>query len=268
MWKAVVIFAAFYVGILGVAYFGQHWLTYMPDAARVAPESAGLRDVRERILETPDGERVIYWHAEAKPGQPTLVYFHGNGSALANRAPRIAVYQNAGWGVAMMTYRGYGGSTGTPGEAANIADAKQLYASLVSAGIPERQLILYGESLGTGVATAVAVAAKPAGLILEAPYTTLPDAGAARFWFVPVRWLMREHYDTRSIISRVTAPILILHGERDSVIPIALGRQIAQRTTSLTNFIEFPDGGHNDLYLPPNHAFEHVREFVGNVLAR
>lgn len=266
--KALATLAALYAIILGVGYFGQHWLTYLPDPTRIAPGSIGLRDVTERTLATPDGERVLYWYAAAKPGQPTLIYFHGNGSALANRAPRIALYQSAGWGVAMMAYRGYGGSTGRPGEAVNMSDAKLLSETLIRDGIEPKNIILYGESLGTGVATHVALSSAAAGLILESPYTSLPDAGAAQFWFLPVRWFMRETYNTASIIGSVKIPVLVLQGARDRTIPVSLGRRIAELAPDPKVYVEFPDGGHNDLYLAPNNAFEHVRAFVGSVAGR
>ncbi|NOU06558.1 MAG: alpha/beta hydrolase [Hyphomicrobiaceae bacterium] len=260
--------AIFYALLIGVAYYAQHFLTYLPDPKRIAPVSIGLREVTERTLATPDGEQVIYWYAAAKPGQPTLIYFHGNGSALANRAPRFAVYQSVGWGIAMMAYRGYGGSSGRPSEMANKSDAKQLYDALVRDGVPPASIVLYGESLGTGVATHVALTSPAAGLILESPYTSLPDAGAAQFWFMPVRWLMREKYDTAAIIGQIKMPVLVLHGARDRTIPVALGRRIAELAPDPKTYVEFPEGGHNDLYQPPNHAFQHVRKFVGSVVGK
>jgi uncharacterized protein len=266
--KSITTLAILYALLIGVAYYAQHFLTYLPDPTRIAPASIGLRDVTERTLATSDGEKVIYWYATAKPGQPTLIYFHGNGSALANRAPRITVYQSAGWGIAMMAYRGYGGSSGRPGEIANKADAKQLYDALVRDGVPPASIVLYGESLGTGVATHVALSSPAAGLILESPYTSLPDAGAAQFWFLPVHWFMREQYDTAAIIGQVKIPVLVLHGARDRTIPVALGRRIAERANEPKTYVEFPDGGHNDLYQTPNHAFQHVRAFVGRVVGR
>ena len=100
------------VGVAG--YFGQRKLMYFPDRARVQPAEVGLADVAERVLKTPDGARVIAWYGKARPGQPTLLYFHGNGGSLAIRAERIRRFMAEGWGVYMMTYRGYGGGTGKP----------------------------------------------------------------------------------------------------------------------------------------------------------
>ena len=106
------------------AYFGQRRLMYFPDRMRTAPAEAGLQGVEERVLKTPDGARIVAWYGRARPGQPTLLYFHGNAGSLAARAPRIERFMGEGWGVYMMTYRGYGGSTGSPTETANVADAR------------------------------------------------------------------------------------------------------------------------------------------------
>ena len=120
--------------------------------------------------------------ARARPGQPTLLYFHGNAGSLAFRSERIRHYQARGRGVFMMSYRGYSGSTGSPSESANVADALLAYTFLVDAGVAARDIILYGESLGTGVAVQVAAQKPVAGVVLDAPYTSrrLPDGSGTR----------------------------------------------------------------------------------------
>ena len=103
-----------YALVACAAYFGQRRLMYFPDRVRTPPAQAGLANVEERVLRTPDGTRLIAWYGKAKPGQPTLLYFHGNGGGLADRAPRIERFMAEGWGVYMMAYRSYAGSTGKP----------------------------------------------------------------------------------------------------------------------------------------------------------
>ena len=147
--KLALFIALLYALILLVAYMAQRKLTYFPSPLRVAPAVVGLPDVAERIIETPDGERVVTWHGKAAPGQPTILYFHGNGGNLAHRAERIRRYLERGRGMLMMSYRGYSGSTGHPTESANLADARLAYQLLLADGIPPDDIILYGESLGT-----------------------------------------------------------------------------------------------------------------------
>ena len=123
-----------YAAILLAAYLGQRRLMYFPDRAYTRPAEVGLMDVEERVLKTPDGARVITWYGKAQPGKPTLLYFHGNAGSLAVRAERIRRFMNEGWGVCMMSYRGYSGSKGSPTETANVADARLAYGALVQDG--------------------------------------------------------------------------------------------------------------------------------------
>ncbi len=109
--------------VIGTAWALQRHLIYHPERERVLPGSLGLAGVEELVIATPDGHRIVAWWSRPEPGRPTLLYFHGNGGSLAARAERIAIYRGHGLGVLMMTYRGYGGSTGAPSEAANFADA-------------------------------------------------------------------------------------------------------------------------------------------------
>ena len=236
--------------LLGARWL-EHRLLYAPDTQRISPASIGFRDaVREVVLRTPDGEDVIAWYAAAKPGQPTLLYFHGNGAALANRSDVIARYVAKGIGIFMMTYRGYGGSTGTPSEAANVRDAIQAYAHLRGLGVPANDIVLYGESLGSGVAVQVAVsddvANDVAGIVLDAPYTAIVDVATLHYPYLPARFFMKDRYETMSHIGKVTAPVLVVHGEADRVIPASMGRTVSEATGGPAEYKTFPGAGHND----------------------
>lgn len=250
------------VAIVALAYVGQRRLMYFPDTTRTAPADIGLATVSEHVHTMPDGAAVITWWGRARPGQRTLVYFHGNGGALAAREPRIRRFMAEGWGVLMMAYRGYAGSTGSPTEADNVADAVRVTDWLVGEGVPLDRIVVYGESLGTGVATQVAAVRRVAGLILDAPYTSAVDVGAMRFPFLPVRAAMKDRYETRLHIRRVTAPVLVLHGRLDSVIPVDMGREVARIAGPGATFVEFPRAGHLDIYLDGNDALAHVRRFM------
>ena len=230
-------------------YAVQRDFIYHPDPQRVSPQSAGLEGVEERVLETPDGERVIAWYGRAKPNQPTLLYFHGNGGSLVTRAQRIRRYLAQGRGLFMMSYRGYSGSTGSPSERANVADAKLAYDVLVKEGVMPADIIVYGESIGSGVAVQVAAAFPVGGLILDAPYTSLVDLAAADFFFLPVSLLMRDRYDTISNIAAVYVPVLIVHGEDDHVIPVAMGRAVFAAAPGPKEIATIPNAGHADHYL-------------------
>lgn len=226
----------------------QRHLMYFPDTTYYKPGQAGLSDVAELALETTDGARVFAWYAKAKPGQPTILYFHGNAGSLESRVARIEKYMARGLGVFMMTYRGFGGSSGEPSEAANVADAMLAYNTLAASGVDPLDIIVYGESLGTGVAVQVAAEKRVGGVVLDAPYTSMVDLAALHHPYIPGRWFMTDRYETRAHIGQVTAPLLVIHGEKDSIVPIEMGREIYSLASGPKTLKTFPDAGHDDHY--------------------
>jgi fermentation-respiration switch protein FrsA (DUF1100 family) len=265
-WIKLALGAAAVYGVVGLAaYLGQRKLMYFPDRARTPPAAVGLAGVEERVLETPDGERVVAWYGRARPGRPTLLYFHGNGGSLAIRAPRIARFMDEGWGVYMMTYRGYGGSSGSPSEVANVADARLAYAALVQEGVPPKSVVVYGESLGSAIAVRIAAEQPVAGVILDAPYTSIVDLAAQVYPFLPVRLLLIDRYETTRYIASIKAPLLILHGARDGVVPVVMGREVARLAQAPKRLVIFPNGGHSDLYINGNNAIDAVRAWIGGL---
>jgi len=235
--------------LIVTAWLGQRRLIYFPSTERIEPATLGLVGVSEQVLQTPDGHRLVSWWGRARPGDPTILYFHGNGGGLAERAERIRTYHSRGIGMLMMSYRGYSGSTGTPSEWANVADAKLAYDWLITAGVAPADIVLYGESLGSGIATQLAAEKTVGGLILDAPYTSIVDLGAARYPFLPVRLLMLDRYETMRHIARVRAPILLLHGERDRVVPVEMGRAVFKAAPEPKQIATFPQAGHSDHHL-------------------
>lgn len=236
----------------------QQRLMYFPDKTYFTPEQAGLAGVAERVLETPDGARVFAWHAAARAGRPTLLYFHGNAGSLETRNERIRKYMARGVGVFMMTYRGFGGSSGAPSEAANVADAMLAFDTLVASGVEPRDVIVYGESLGTGVAVQVAAQKPVGGLVLDAPYTSMVDLAALHYPLIPGRRFMTDLYETRRHIQAVTAPLLVIHGERDTIVPVAMGREIHALAPGPKTLRTFAQAGHDDHYLFGSYEVIHA----------
>ncbi len=239
------------LGLLAVVVFLarriETSLLYVADPERVAPESLGFDfDVKEVVVKARDGSDVLAWHSPAKLGAPTLLYFHGNAGSLANRAGIFARYAAEGIGVFMMTYRGYGGSAGTPSESRNVSDAKQAYEHLRGLGVSAEQIVLYGESLGSGVAVQVAAEKDVRGVILDAPYTSIVEVAKIHFPYLPARIFMWDRYQTMKFINRVTAPVLVIHGEADMVIPVAMGKAVAEAAGGPSEIKTFPHAGHSD----------------------
>jgi fermentation-respiration switch protein FrsA (DUF1100 family) len=246
--KSFVVFALVcYGGVVALLYVAQRSLQYFPETVRTAPAAAGLAQAQEVVLDTEDGERVIVWHVPpAADDKPVVLYFHGNGASLRWRVDRFRDLTADGSGLVALSYRGYGGSSGSPTEAGLLTDAAAAYAFATARYAPER-LVLWGESLGSGPAVAIA-AARPVGrLILQSPFTSAADVGAARYWFVPVRLLMKDQFRSDLHIGKVTAPVLVLHGDRDDVVPIALGQRLYAMIAAPKEFVRIPGGGHNDL---------------------
>jgi uncharacterized protein len=270
MWLLLKVGVAALCGVLLlvlVAYFGQRKLIYFPDRSRVLPSQLGLLGVEERVLKTPDGERLIAWYAKARPGEPTLLYFHGNGGGLSGRAERIRQFTGEGWGVYMMAYRGYAGSSGTPTEAANVADARLAYGALLLEGVAPEATIAYGESLGTHVAARIAVERRVGGLILEAPYTSIAKLGGQIYPYLPVDLLLIDRYETDKVIAQVKVPILIVHGQRDRTVPVAMGRELAHLAQAPITLTVLANAGHNDLFRDGHDALAVVRDWL-RALAR
>lgn len=246
IWKAALVAVALYALVIASAYLFQKRLIYFPETARISPASVNLPDVEELTMSTPDGEKVLAWYGRAKPGYPTLLYFHGNAGSFEFRQERIRRYMARGYGMFVMTYRGYGGSTGTPSERANVADALLAYDTLVGQGVKPDDIIVYGESLGTGIAVQL-VTEKPVGaLILDAPYTSLVDVAEVIHPWLPSRWLMTDRYDTMKYIGRVKVPLLVMQGELDEVVPISMGKAVFAAANEPKTLKTFPGAGHSD----------------------
>ncbi len=246
-------FLAIIAGLVAVVYFGtqivQQRLLYFPDTRRTTPQDAGLDGVSERTLISADGSDVLTWWGAAREDHPTLIYFHGNAGSFPNRAERIRKYMARGYNIVMMTYRGYGGSGGSPSERANVMDALAVYDAVRTSGVPEDRIILYGESLGTGIAIQVAAQRPVAGLILDAPYTSIVDLAGLHYPFLPARWLMSDRYESSTYASQVSAPVLIVHGEADRIIPVEMARRLAAAFPGPCEVATFPEAGHSDHFL-------------------
>ncbi|HYI89150.1 MAG TPA: alpha/beta hydrolase, partial [Beijerinckiaceae bacterium] len=203
---AAVLYGAFVVLLFAM----ERTLLYPASAYRTTAAEAGLSDFGDITLTTADGERLVAWWKPPGAGRAVIVYFHGNGGSLWNRRDRARVLADDERGVLMASYRGYSGSTGAPTEAGLSEDARAAYAwaaERVDAG----RLVLYGESLGSGVTVRLAGERPVGGLILEAPFTSTADVAKLSYWFVPVDFLMRDQFRSIDRIAAVDAPLLILH---------------------------------------------------------
>jgi len=251
---------AVYAVICVAAYFGSRLFMYFPDPTRSAPAEAGLYDVEEVEITAADGVRLIAWHAPAKEDKPTILYFHGNGANAANRAPKIEAIRESGFGVLYLNNRSYGGSGGRPTEENNVADAVAAYDHLIGLGVPAGKIVAYGESLGSGQAVRLAAKRPLASVVLEAPLTSIVDVARTTYFWLPLGLLLTDKYDNERNIRSVTAPILVLHGEQDTVIPVEMGWRVYRAANEPKRIELFPQGAHSDLF--DHGAWEKAQVFL------
>ncbi len=246
--KLLLIAAVLIYGALLLAmYVFQRAVMYpAPQAVRTSPAAAGFPQAQEIILDTADGEKIVAWHVQPQAGKPVVIFFHGNGEVIAWRVPRFRELVASGIGLIAVSYRGYGGSTGSPSEAGLIADAEAAYAFAAARYAPEH-VVPWGYSLGSGVAVALASKHHVGKLILEAPFTSTADIGAAAFPYLPVRWLLKDTFHSDDRIAAARAPLLLMHGEKDTVVPIRFGERLFALANEPKRMIRFPEGDHVNL---------------------
>jgi fermentation-respiration switch protein FrsA (DUF1100 family) len=257
-WGAVI-----YALICAVVYFGNRAFIYFPDPVRVAPAEVGLSDVEEVELMTADRVTLVGWYARAQKGKPTILYFHGNASNAANRAPRVDTITQDGFGLFYLNNRGYGGSGGKPSEEKNAADAIAAYDYLVGLGVPADTIVAYGESLGSGQAISLATKRSLAAIVLESPLTSVIDVAKGSYFWLPLNLLIADTYNNEEHIRYVRAPVLVLHGERDGIIPVEMGMRLFRAANEPKRLEIFPRGGHVDLF--DHEAWEDTKRFLASI---
>lgn len=255
-----------YLGLLAMLYLRQREMLYPRDPARAELAAARLPAAEEVTLVSADGERLVAWVVPPRTGKPVLLYFHGNAGNLGRpgRAGRFRALTEDGTGLFAVSYRGYGGSTGTPSEQGLHLDARAAYgaaAERFGAG----RLVGYGESLGSGVVLRLAAEAPLQAVILEAPYLSAAAVAQDLYPYIPVSWLMKDQFRSDEAIALVRAPVMVLHGERDRVVPFAQGQALFGLANEPKRFVRFPSGGHENL--PSLGALPEIRRFLADVAA-
>lgn len=239
-----------YFGLMMLLYVMQRQLQYQPNAREYEPSALGLLHVEKLAITTPDGERLLAWYRKAEFNRPTILYLHGNSGGLSNRAKKIAYYADKGYGVFALSYRGFEGSTGSISEPGLVTDARAAYDWLLQNGVGKEQILLVGESLGTGVAIQLAASHPVRAIALEAPFANGVDVGAGAYWFFPVSFLMQDQYRSTDYIRSITAPLLVQHGKDDDVIPLSQGQWLFDMANEPKQFVAIDNAGHDAINNP------------------
>lgn len=255
MVKTLTTLAMSYAGLVLGVFLMQRSLMYHPDRSVPSREEAGVPDMAEVALTTEDGLALRAWHKPAGARGPTVLLLHGNGGHIGHRGYKARAFIDAGFGVLLAQYRGYGGNPGAPTEEGLYADARAALAFLEGQGVRNGEVVVYGESLGSGIATQLAAemadAGRPAAaLVLEAPFSSMAEVAQHHYFYLPARWLVRDRYASAGKIGRVQAPVLVLQGTEDGVVPPVFGERLLAAAREPKAKLTFAGRGHNDLFGP------------------
>lgn len=249
----------FYVAAAAALYLLQEYLFFANSKVASSPAQAGLREAAVHRFRTTDNIELTAWLVRGD-SRLLVIYFHGNGASLPGRTERIRQLNELGLSVLAVDYRGFGKTAGRPGEKGFGRDADAAYAYARDLGFNPETIILYGESLGSGVAAALAARRSVAGVILDAPFSSAIDVAADRYWMFPVRLMMKDQFRSDLAITKLDMPILILHGEEDQVVPIEYGRRLAALGGTNVTFVPIPEAGH--VVLGEDEARDRVRRWL------
>lgn len=245
-----------YALITGYMYVTQRSHQYFPGRQGLAASAVGLTGVEDLKLTSTDGETLQAWYSQARPGKATILYLHGNGGEISDRPQRFATYQAAGYGVFFLSYRGYGASTGSPSEQGLVNDARTAYDWLAGRGVKPEEIMLVGESLGSGVAVQLAAERPVKALALEAPFSSAANVAASAYWWLPVRLLMKDKFDSFAFIGKIKAPLLITHGDLDGAVPLSEGQSLFALANEPKQMVVVPGGDHGSIFSPETWARE------------
>lgn len=261
---------AVYAGLALYLYAFQERFIYFPDLpsrqVTATPADIGLAFEAVR-LGTADGETLAGWYIPAPAARGTLLYLHGNGGNIGHRLDPIAVFHRLGLNILIIDYRGYGASTGKPGEEGTYLDALAAWDYLIQEKrhLPQR-IVLFGESLGGSIAAWLAARQTPAGLVLYASFTSVPELAQALYPIFPASLLARYRYDTRAALASVHCPLLILHSPEDEIVPFSHGQALLAAAREPKRLVELR-GGHNDALLLSREVYSQaVGAFLQEVL--
>jgi fermentation-respiration switch protein FrsA (DUF1100 family) len=244
-----------YLVLVGVVWLMQDRLIYLPQMGREIVATPAERGVAydDFTISTDDGEKLSVWWVPAPSPRGAVLLLHGNAGNISQRIDYALMFRRLGYSTLLVDYRGYGRSTGKPSEDGTYRDADAAWRWLTQTrSIPEKNIVIFGESLGGGVASWLAARHSPGALVLASTFTSAVDLGAEFYGFLPVRLISRFKYSTLERLKAVHSPVLVLHSPGDDIIPYAHGRKLYEAANEPKAFVEL-SGGHNSgfVYMRP-----------------
>ena len=220
------VFIATYLFILIFTYIFQRNLLYHPGENNYFGDQLHV-SIKKVKIKTQDSIELIAWyHKKDITKYKTILFLHGNAGSLENRIHKINHFKDMNINFLIVAWRGFSGNEGKPTEKGLYEDAHSAVRWLNTEGIDENNIVIYGESLGTGVTTEIAQNRNFAGIILESPFTSMIDAGKDKYPYLPVRFLLKDKYESKKKIKNIKSPILIMHGKVDNIVPFHMGKKM------------------------------------------
>lgn len=228
-------------------YYLQEKMIFLPTTLPENYRYEFDQPFEEFFLETEDGARLNALHFRVQHPKGVVLYFHGNAGDLSRWGAVVSMFPRIGYDAIVMDYRTYGKSRGKLSQEALLADAQKFYA-YTRDRYDETDILLYGRSLGSGIACFLASENQPRMVLLESPYYSLRSIAKQRFPFLPVDWLLRYHLDSNEFVKKIESPIAIFHGDEDKVIPLESGKALYESIPIEQKALYTIQGGsHNDL---------------------
>ena len=253
----------------GCMYLQQPSMVFFPSATLVrTPAEWGLA-YEDVFLETEDGVRLHGWYIPHQGSEQTLLFFHGNAGNISHRGASVEIFHRLGLNVFIFGYRGYGKSQGRPDENGLYEDARAAWRYVTDErGFDQKEVILFGRSLGSAVAAKLAAEVQPGGLILESAFSSARDMANVVFPLLSHLIVLRYDFDTAAHVRRVTCPVLVLHSLDDEIVPFRLGERVFQAANEPKAFVEM-SGGHNDGFIMSQPDYERaLGAFVSGLVMR
>ena len=229
-----------YLLIIAFMYFNQRNLLYHPSENNYTNDTIEFT-FEEVSIPTPTGIKIKGWfHKKDLNQKKTLVFFHGNAGDLSNRIHKLNLIKNFDINFLIVAYRGFSGNEGKPTEKGLYEDAKSTLNWLSKKKITDDKIIIYGESLGTGVSIEVTQNKRYAGLILESPFTSMVDAAKFYYPYLPVSLILKDKYESLKKLKNIKIPILVIHGKKDRIVPFKMGKVVFERANE-PKYSYFPE---------------------------
>ena len=240
MFKFIVFLSvASYFSISMFMYIFQRTFMYHPNVKNIDSTTAQF-DYKEVHINSENDIKLKSWFAYANPNNKTILFFHGNAGELSARVYKLNKFHELNLNFLIISWRGFSGNNGKPTEQGLYKDAENAVAWLEAKGISKKDIILYGESLGTGIAIELATKDQYSGVILESPYTSMIDMGKRFYPFLPISILQKDKYNSLKKLNMIKSPILVLHGKADTLVPFYMGKKIYDAANE-PKYYYFPD---------------------------